>query len=88
MTDWLKPPKFEDETKTHRAFVLHVLLWVLICIPIPYAILTFILRNNGLGFDIREAEKLLGAFQRIVRRQDGQMWAESQPGQGATFHFT
>jgi PAS domain S-box-containing protein len=42
MTDWLKPPKFADETKTHQAFILHVLLWVLIFIPIPYTLLTLL----------------------------------------------
>jgi len=42
MTDWLKPPKFADETKTQQAFVLHIILWALICIPIPYAVLSFI----------------------------------------------
>ncbi len=38
LTSRLTPPVFDDETKTHRAFMLHVILWALMVVPIPYAI--------------------------------------------------
>lgn len=34
----LTPPVFEDELKTQQAFVLHVILWTLTLVPIPFLI--------------------------------------------------
>ncbi len=40
LTGIFAPPVFDDESKTHQAYLLHIILWGLIVAPIPYVLYT------------------------------------------------
>ena len=39
----LAPPVFDEDAKTHQAYLLHIILWGLIFVPVPYVLYTLIM---------------------------------------------
>src|ERR1051325_1645059 len=38
LREFFAPPVFEDETKTHKAQLLYIVLWGLVLVPVPYVL--------------------------------------------------
>jgi PAS domain S-box-containing protein len=43
------PPVFEDETETEKAYLLHVILWTLVFVPIPFVLYTLIAERENIA---------------------------------------
>ncbi len=48
-------PFFDDEVKTQQAYLLHIILWVLVCVPIPFVIYTLILTPDNFSRALLQA---------------------------------
>jgi signal transduction histidine kinase len=58
MTSWrrlLTPPTFADGAVTQQAFMLHVVLWALVALPLPYILLSAVLQPEHTGRAFVEA---------------------------------
>src|SRR5204862_1921455 len=51
----LTPPVFEDEIKTEQAYLLHVIVWALICVPIPFVIYALFFTPESIGRALLQA---------------------------------
>jgi PAS domain S-box-containing protein len=46
---WLNPPRFLDEEQTQKGFLLHILLWTLIIVPLPFLVYAFWVTPEKIG---------------------------------------
>jgi PAS domain-containing protein len=51
----LSPPVFEDELKTQQAYLLNIILWTLIVVPIPFIIYTLLVTPENLNRALTQA---------------------------------
>jgi signal transduction histidine kinase len=51
----LTAPVFEDESQTHQAYMLHVVLWALIVVPVPYVAFTALVAPASTGRAVAES---------------------------------
>ncbi|MBV6397064.1 MAG: Adaptive-response sensory-kinase SasA [Anaerolineales bacterium] len=61
---WLTPPVFEDDAQTNRAYILHVILWALVAVPVPYLIYSFFKTPEQMGRVL--AQSLFGEAANII----------------------
>jgi signal transduction histidine kinase len=50
----LTAPVFDDEAQTQQAFMLHVILWALVVVPVPYVLLAVIVAPGNTGRALAE----------------------------------
>jgi PAS domain S-box-containing protein len=48
-------PIFDDEIKTQQAYMLYIILWVLVCVPIPFVIYTLLQTPESLNRTLLQA---------------------------------
>ncbi|HSG43038.1 MAG TPA: GAF domain-containing protein, partial [Anaerolineales bacterium] len=60
----LTPPVFDDEIKTQQAYMLHIILWTLVCVPIPYFIYSLFATPDNLARPI--AQTVFGIVSNIL----------------------
>ena len=48
-------PTFDDEVKTQQAYMLNIILWTLICVPIPFVIYALLLKPDNLSRTLLQA---------------------------------
>ena len=60
MVNILKPPTFENEEKSHQAFLLHVIVWGMVFVPVPYLVYTLALSPQDFGRAL--AQSMFGEF--------------------------
>ena len=51
----LTAPVFDDEAQTQQAFMLHVILWALVVVPVPYVLLSATVAPGSTGRALAEA---------------------------------
>ena len=60
----LTPPVFDDEAKTQQAYMLHIILWTLVFMPVPYFVYSLIATPDDLTRLITQT--LFGIFSNIL----------------------
>jgi hypothetical protein len=71
LQELLSPPVFDDEEKTHQAYLLHVILLALIAIPIPFVAFLLIRRPEeaNRGLTLISASEIIHIFLFMMLRR-------------------